>query len=88
MVPPSPAARIHNSLTPVWWILEFLPHKYYDFTAGKSKWRIPLGARRFIPDSSVLHETVHQKLQADPTYKPPNLPSNPQTEPRNPCEFS
>lgn len=81
MVPPNPAAPIHNSLTLAWWILEFLPHQYYDFVARKSKWRIPLGARRFIPDNSVLHETVRQKLESDPTYKPSNLPNNPQTEP-------
>jgi len=88
IVSPDPAARIHNSLTSVWWILEFLPHSYYDPTKKKSRWRIPLGAPRFIPDGSVLHETVHQKLQVDPNYKPPNMPNNPQTEPRNPCSFS
>jgi uncharacterized protein (DUF2235 family) len=88
MVQPTPAAPIHNSLTAAWWSLEFLPHSYYDPVAKKSKWRIPLGARRVIPDDSVLHETVHQKLQADPGYKPPNLPKTWQTEPRDACTFS
>jgi uncharacterized protein (DUF2235 family) len=87
-VKPDPAQKIHNSLTGAWWILEFLPHSYYDFAAGKAKWRIPLGARRVIPDGSVLHETVREKLRVDPTYKPPNLPQTSTIEPRNACRFS
>jgi len=40
-----------------------------------------------IPEDSVVHETVFEKLNLDPDYKPPNLPQNPNTEPRNPCSF-
>ncbi|MGA8622267.1 MAG: DUF2235 domain-containing protein [Candidatus Sulfotelmatobacter sp.] len=93
-VPPPPpvrpdvAAKIHNSLTGFWWALEFLPHSYYDPVAKKPKWRIPLGARRVIPEGSVLHETVREKLKLDPDYKPPNLPQSSSTEPENPCRFS
>jgi hypothetical protein len=87
-VPPNQAQRIHNSLTGAWWILEFLPHKYYDPVAKKAIWRIPLGARRVIPDGSVLHETVREKLEIDPDYKPPNLPQSSSVEPRNACRFS
>jgi uncharacterized protein (DUF2235 family) len=85
---PDPATRIHNSLTLSWWILEFLPHSYYDRLSKRTKWRIPLGAKRLIPDGSVLHATVGEKLRADPTYRPPNLPAEPGEEPRNPCPFS
>jgi len=48
-VPPDPRQKIHNSLMFWWWQLEFLPHSYYDHVAKKPRWRIPLGARRFIP---------------------------------------
>ena len=48
--PPDAAAQIHNSLQGVWWLLEFLPHRYYDRTSNRTRWRIPLGARRQIPD--------------------------------------
>jgi uncharacterized protein (DUF2235 family) len=87
-VSPDPAANTHNSLTAAWWILEFLPHSYYDPVAKKAKWRIPLGARRVIPEGSVLHESVGEKLRVDPDYKPPNLPHTSGIEPRNPCRFS
>jgi uncharacterized protein (DUF2235 family) len=74
---PDPAALIHNSLTAAWWPIEFLPHKYYDKQARETKWRIPLGARRFIPvdKSTVIHESVQQRLDAGVNYNPPNLPA-------------
>src|SRR6266404_2488794 len=75
-VPPNPRAQTHNSLTPAWWILEFLPHSYYDAASGKVKWRIPLGARRVIADGAVLHSSVKEKLDTDPNYRPVNLPPN------------
>jgi uncharacterized protein (DUF2235 family) len=87
-VRPDPAAKIHNSLTKFWWILEFLPHSYYDPIEKKKKWRIPLGATRVIPENSVLHETVKDKLRIDPDYKPPNLPQNSGPEPWTSCCFS
>ena len=87
-VPPDPRTRIHNSLTFVWWLVELLPHKYYDFAEKKTKWRIPLGARRTIPEGSVLHATVKEKLRLDQDYRPRNLPPVPwPEEPRNVCRF-
>lgn len=85
---PDPAAKTHNSLTLAWWFLEFLPHSYYDPVAKKAKWRIPLGATRVIPGGSVLHETVKEKLNIDPDYKPRNLPQSSGIERRNACRFS
>jgi hypothetical protein len=79
-VAPNPAAKTNNSLTWKWWILEFLPHSYYDLAALRKKWRIPLGARRKIPQGSVLHESVIEKLHVDNTYHPPNLPTQPWAE--------
>ena len=86
-VPPDPRAKTHNSLRSWWWILEFLPHSYYDPVLKKPKWRIPLGARRQIPEGSILHETVEQKMRVDPDYRPPNLPENRGYEPRIACLF-
>jgi uncharacterized protein (DUF2235 family) len=88
-VPPNPAQEINVSLKGAWWLLEILPHSYWDSVAKKKKWRIPLGARRDIPADSVFHETVHQKRLVDKTYDPPNLPAFPwQEEPRKACDFS
>ena len=86
-VPPDPRARTHNSLTLRWWLLEFLPHSYYDAVSKKIRWRIPLGARRVIPDAAVLHSSVKEKLDSDPNYRPSNLPKNPGYEIRHPCVF-
>lgn len=80
--PPDPASPINNSLTWAWWILEFLPHSYYDPVDKKPKWTIPLGRHRIIPEQSVLHQTVKEKLGIDPTYKPPNLPKEWSIEPK------
>ncbi len=85
---PDPAACIHNSLTAAWWPVEFLPHTHYDKQAREIQWRIPLGARRFIPvdKSIVMHESVQQRLDAGDnlevckgfdagkSYAPSNLP--------------
>ena len=75
-VEPDPAACIHNSLTGAWWPVEVVPHRYYDKQAKEIKWRIPLGAPRFIPvdRSTVMHESVQQRLDANVGYDPPNLP--------------
>jgi uncharacterized protein (DUF2235 family) len=86
-VAPDASAKAHNSLTWAWWILEFLPHSYYDPVSKKAKWRIPLGARRVIPEESLLHATVREKCLVDPSYHPPNLPKNSGTEPTNACVF-
>jgi uncharacterized protein (DUF2235 family) len=86
--PPDVRAELHKSLKRGWWLLEFLPHRYYDAISRKVRWRIPLGARRFIPPGSVLHETVSEKLHDDPNYQPTNLPEKASVEPRNACVFS
>ena len=87
-VPPDPRGMLHNSLTPVWWLLEFLPHSYWDAAEKKKRWRIPFGASRFIPDGSVLHASVREKLAVDASYRPKNLPQNPgPDEPKNSCRF-
>jgi len=93
-IPPPPPvapdlnAPPHESLTGKWWVLEFLPHSYYDAVRNKKRWRIPLGTRRLIPEGSVLHETVHDKLRVDPSYQPPNLPTSRGLEPRRACALS
>ena len=86
-VPPDVNTKIHNSLARAWWILEFFPHSYYDAVLRKEKSRIPLGARRLIPEGSTLHETVQEKLRVDPSYRPRNLPNDRQVEPRRSCVF-
>lgn len=87
-VPPNVSQTQHNSLTPLWWLVECLPHSYYDAASRKAKWRIPFGSGRMIPADSLLHSTVQEKLRQDKNYNPANLPSHPAYEPRNTCTFA
>jgi uncharacterized protein (DUF2235 family) len=76
-VPPDPLATIHESLQGLgWWLLECLPHRYYDFATQKERWRIPFGASRIIPDGSVLHSSVKTRMDANIGYRPKNLPAH------------
>jgi uncharacterized protein (DUF2235 family) len=86
-VAPDPSAKEQNSLTWKWWLLECLPHSYYDPVLEKVRWRIPCGVRRLVPEGSVLHATVDEKLHVDPSYQPRNLPGQWTTEPKNACTF-
>ncbi len=86
-VEPNPAAKIHNSLTWAWWILELLPHSYYDPVLRKARWRIPFGASRIVPEGSTLHDSAEEKWRVDPSYKPRNLPMRRLIEPTHECSF-
>ena len=82
-VVPDSSAKIHNSLKGAWRVLEVLPHTYFDAISQQVRWRIPLGAPRLIPEGSVLHDSVEEKLRLDTSYKPTNLPKDRQIEPWN-----
>lgn len=79
---PDPAAVLHTSLSGAWWLLELLPHTYFDKPQGGRHWRIPMGAHRAIPEGSALHQSVVERLAAVPAYRPPNLPAQYEVEPR------
>jgi hypothetical protein len=68
------SSPIHKSLNGLWWVLEVLPHIFYDKDRGKELHRIPLGAWRQIPDGALVHSSVVQRLK-DPAagYSPKNL---------------
>ena len=86
-VAPDPGAVIHYSLTLLWWLLEVLPHSYYDPVKRKARWRIPLGSPRQTPAGSILHSTVRERMRCDPQYKPKNLPPDACEDLRNACQF-
>lgn len=70
---PEPYWPIHKSLYGPWWILEILPHRYYNKQAKKESWRIPMGVPRHIPPNSIMHPSVVERMDHHP-YAPPNLP--------------
>ena len=65
---------VHHSLKGVWWILELLPHVYYDKDHGQEFYRVPLGARRELPAMSLVHPSVVERINHPSAgYKPANL---------------
>lgn len=72
---PVPYWPIHKSLNGAWWILEFLPHRYYDKRQRRERWRIPMGVPRHIPPNSIIHPSVVERMNNHP-YAPPNLPQS------------
>ena len=84
-VPPSATAPLHDSLTGLWWILEWLPKrvKWREWKARKSflGFYLPLGEPRPIPDGAVIHQSVLDRIAQVSSYRPVNIPSNYTTEP-------
>lgn len=84
------SSPIHKSLRGLWWILEVLPHIYYDKDRGEELHRIPFGAWRQIPDRAHVHSSVVQRLNNPAAgYSPKNLTVTDLTEwadgPRDPA---
>jgi hypothetical protein len=77
--PPDVGREPHRSLTGAWWIPEFLPKP--------TKWRewtrrsflglyFPNGEPRAISEGALIHGSVFDKMAADESYRPVNLPEN------------
>jgi uncharacterized protein (DUF2235 family) len=79
-VVPDVRGDLHTSLKGAWWILEYLPKSasYKEWPARKSYfgYYIPDAEPRFIPDGAIIHESVLQRMNAMPSYRPVNLPKH------------
>lgn len=73
----------HNSLTWIWWPLEFIPKSRRQAptanpSGGESTWRkhwrIYGGRRRTMAPPITLHQSVLDRMAALPGYRPKNLP--------------
>ena len=77
-VAPDPATtNQHKSLKGWWWLAELWPkltHRQTTPGVWRSSIRLNLGRRRTIPPGSLVHESVAQRIQSVPSYRPPNLP--------------
>jgi uncharacterized protein (DUF2235 family) len=77
-VAPDVRGDLHKSLSGAWWILEYLPKnaKYREWPERQVYfgWYIPDGEPRLIPDGAVIHESVLQRMDALPAYRPANMP--------------
>jgi uncharacterized protein (DUF2235 family) len=84
-VAPDVRSELHNSLSGLWWILEYLPKKdkYKEWPERKSRFGfyIPDAEPRLVPEDAFIHESVVKRMDAVPAYRPVNLPSRFQTVP-------
>jgi len=77
-VTPSFTAKLHNSMTIGWKRLEIIPKrvKWRDWPRRPSLLGLylPLCEPRRIDDGSRVHYSVFERFDADPSYRPVNLP--------------
>ena len=76
--PPSPFAPMHHPLKGLWWIPEYLPQETTSrvHDAPHSRWGLPRGRARTIPNEALIHKTVIVRMQnPDCDYHPVNLPA-------------
>jgi hypothetical protein len=60
--------------------MELLPARRYDWTKKQSVWRWQPAKPRTILGGAILHESVLQRMDALPEYRPANLPTHVITE--------
>ena len=77
-VAPDIRGDIHNSMTAVWRLLEYLPKKakYMEWPERKAHFGfyIPDAEPRLIPEGAWVHESATERMKALPDYRPINLP--------------
>ncbi|MGJ4949401.1 T6SS phospholipase effector Tle1-like catalytic domain-containing protein [Bradyrhizobium sp. HKCCYLS20291] len=78
-VAPSIQGALHDSMTPAWRPLEYLPKKakYKEWPARKVHLGcyIPNCEPRFIPEGAIIHESVLMRIAESKDYRPVNLPA-------------
>ena len=76
-IKPGVGQPINDSMTLIWPLVEFIPRRIPSTSfrmKGKKGWYIPRFDHRLIADDATVHETVHERIEIDLTYRPPNLP--------------
>jgi uncharacterized protein (DUF2235 family) len=77
-VPPDILRDPHDSMSPVWRLLEWLPKadRYKEWPARKSSlgYYLPKAEPRVIPPGSLIHQSVMDRMTAVADYRPENLP--------------
>lgn len=78
-VAPDIRGMLHNSMTPAWRLLEYVPKsaKYKEWPARKTHFGfyIPDCEPRPIAEGSFIHESALMRIAEMPDYRPVNLPA-------------
>jgi uncharacterized protein (DUF2235 family) len=76
-IAPNAGGPAHESLTGLWWIVEYLPKRYKDPAANfAARWMIHAGRPRYVRDNANIHASVFERMRLVPTYRPNNLPEH------------
>jgi len=72
---PDATARMHESLSGWWWLVEFLPKRIKDPARSyRRRWILHRGQPRFVSSKAMIHESVYDGGRLVPDYRPANLP--------------
>lgn len=67
----------HESLSGLWWVVEFLPKRYKDPAANfATRWMIHAGRSRYVAAKAKIHISVFERMKLVASYKPRNLPND------------
>jgi hypothetical protein len=89
-VAPDPTGCLHNSMTPAWKVLEYVPKpaKWREWGEGsRFGFYLPRGEPRRIADPVVrplIHQSVLDRRARLPSYRPVNFPDDYDVEPYRP----
>jgi uncharacterized protein (DUF2235 family) len=79
-VPPDVTTGLHDSMNDAWRVLEWLPKadKWKEWPARGSiaGFYLPRAEPRRLPENPLVHHSVVERMDADPAYRPVNLPQS------------
>ena len=76
-VAPGAGGPPHESLSGLWWLIEYLPKRYKDPSANFApRWMIHAGRPRYVGDNAKIHVSVFERMKLVPAYQPKNLPQH------------
>lgn len=75
---PNAVARLHDSMTFPWWLLECVPKstrwREWEGRRDVLGWYLPLGEPRPLPARALVHRSVLNRIRDVGGYRPANLP--------------
>jgi hypothetical protein len=79
-VEPDTAAPMHDSMTALWSLLEWLPkrlkHREWAQRNSFAGFYLPQSEPRFIDEGALIHRSVLERREKVADYDPPNLSPN------------
>jgi len=72
---PNAGGEKNESLSGLWWVVEYLPKPYKDPANDfAQRWMLHAGRPRHVNPNAKVHASVFERMKLVPTYQPTNLP--------------